>query len=240
MSGNIVTQPRLRKQTPPEHPTHTAHMILAHEFEGEEEEAIRQDNYCLFTRILHIPHKAIQSHPLVQAAQLAELQGLFDCQALKWVPRTAAITANIPPVHTTFVDAIKTDESTGQEKHKSRLVALGNRMKEYIHYSPYECSSPTAQPMFLLLLVSYAAFVGLMISHLDFSQAYSHADMKDLAFAYPPKGYENKRDPSMILLLKKALYGTPQAGRRWFDHVSANVGQIGYKQSTLDPCVFCL
>src|SRR5436190_8498281 len=41
-----------------------------------------------------------------------------------------------------------------------------------------------------------------------------------------------------ICLLKKALYGLRQAGRRWHMKLSHELKSFGLKQSTSDPCVF--
>eukprot|EP00808_Paulinella_micropora_P001859 g9470.t1 len=46
--------------------------------------------------------------------------------------------------------------------------------------------------------------------------------------------------PDMLWEVKKALYGAPQAGRRWFNHLAAYLRKIGYEQSNVDFCVFFL
>eukprot|EP00808_Paulinella_micropora_P022722 g51544.t1 len=97
---------------------------------------------------------------------------------------------------TGFVDAIKEDEATGEKKYKSRLVIYGNQMIPYQHFSPYDTSSPVADRN-------------------DFSQAYSHASMQEICCAIPPDDCKMQDKPSMICRVKKALYGSPQAGRRW-------------------------
>eukprot|EP00808_Paulinella_micropora_P029128 g49626.t1 len=64
--------------------------------------------------------------------------------------------------------------------------------------------------------------------------------MIDLVFAYPPPGFENEDDPDLIWRLDKALHGSPQAGRRWHDVLTAAIRLIGYLQCALDSCIFYL
>eukprot|EP00808_Paulinella_micropora_P023538 g54880.t1 len=79
-----------------------------------------------------------------------------------------------------------------------------------------------------------------LVKMIDFSQAYIHADMEDIIFAVPPEEFRKKDDRFAIWRVLKALYGSPQAGRRWHDYVARFLRKLGYSQSTIDPCVFFL
>eukprot|EP00808_Paulinella_micropora_P017591 g28799.t1 len=76
------------------------------------------------------------------------------------------------------------------------------------------------------------------IKHIDFSQAYSHADICEICYAIPPDDFKSIERPSGIWKVRKALYGSPQAGRRWYNHISRFLRKVGYSQSTVDACVF--
>eukprot|EP00808_Paulinella_micropora_P021391 g82640.t1 len=243
-SSNIIATQRERKQTPANHPTH--HVSLAHDSQAaaffdvaaacnlEHSETdladLQQDAYeeqtydepfCFFTRALRIPQKEIHQHPEVVAARRKEIEGLFKAGCFRWVPRANAYRDKIKPIHTGFVDAVKIDEATGNHKFKSRLVLFGNLMSPFSHYSPYDKSAPVCSHMVMLTVLSLTAALGFDFVVIDFTQAYSQADMIDIVYAIAPDDFEDFRDPEKpeddILQVLKALYGSPQAGRRWHD-----------------------
>jgi len=190
--------------------------------------------------VLRKPEKQLRTMPQVVEARKREVQGLYDSKCLEWATWQDAERDRVKPIRTGFVDAIKVDEGSGQEKYKSRLVIYGNQMIPFQHFSPYETSSPVAQHIFLLTLCSLLVAINALIKHIDFSQAYSHADMQEICYAIPPDDCKMQDRPNMIWRVMKALYGSPQAGRRWYDHISRYLRQLGYTQSTVDACVFFL
>jgi len=175
---------------------------------------------------------------VVEARQ--KVQGLYDANCLQWATWQDAERDKVKPIRTGFVDAIKVDEATGTNKYKSRLVIYGNQMVPFQHFSPYETSSPVAQHIFLLTLCSLLVALDAFIKHVDFSQAYSHASMQEICYAIPPDDCKQQDRPNMIWKVLKALYGSPQAGRRWYNHISSFLRSLGYQQSTVDACVFFL
>eukprot|EP00808_Paulinella_micropora_P002131 g19053.t1 len=234
-SANIIASSRERKQTPASHSTH--HVRLAEDSQtdafidvdvasnldvSEAAKANIQDTpceepLCFFTRALRIPQKEIHLHPDVVAARKKEIQGLFKAGCFRWVPRANAYRDNIKPIHTGLVDAVKIDEATGNQKFKSRLVMFGNLMSAFSHYSPYDKSAPVCSHMVLLIVLSLTAALGFDFDVIDFTQAYSQADMIDIVYAISPDDFEGFRDPEKpeddILQVLKALYGSLQAGR---------------------------
>ena len=74
---------------------------------------------------------------------------------------------------------------------------------------------------------------------IDFTLAYSQADIKTSVYLYPPQGIElaggNHR---MVLKLKKNLYGLKNAGRTWWEHLSSGLSSLGFVPSESDPCVW--
>eukprot|EP00808_Paulinella_micropora_P019982 g46216.t1 len=266
-SSNIIATPRERKQTPATHPTH--HVSLAQDsqtasffdvaaacnLEHSETDLadLQQDAYdeqafdepfCFFTRALRIPQKEIHKRPEVVAARKKEIEGLFKDGCFRWVPRANAYHDNIKPIHNGFVDAVKIDEATGNHKFKSRLVLFGNLMSPFSHDSPYDKSAPVCSHMVMLTVLSFTAAVGFDFVVIDFTQAYSQADMINIVYAIPPDDFEDFRDPEKpeddILQVLKALYASSQAGRRWHDKVARKLRTLGYTQSTIDACLFFL
>eukprot|EP00808_Paulinella_micropora_P012314 g76846.t1 len=117
-------------------------------------------------------------------------------------------------------------------------------MSPFKHYSPYDKSAPVCSHMALLAILSLSAALNLDFDLIDFTQAYSQADMIDVVYAIPPDDFEDFRNPERpeddILELLKALYGSLQAGRRWHDKVARKLRKLGYTQSTIEACMFFL
>jgi len=54
-----------------------------------------------------------------------------------------------------------------------------------------------------------------------------------------PSYLQYVRDDGTILVrLRKNLYGLADAGRTWYEHAKQHIKQLGYEQLTTDPCVF--
>ena len=54
-----------------------------------------------------------------------------------------------------------------------------------------------------------------------------------------PQGFEHKgHDKTHVLKLLKNIYDTRQAGRVWNKHIHAGLIERGYRQSTVDHCVY--
>eukprot|EP00808_Paulinella_micropora_P028934 g10891.t1 len=61
-----------------------------------------------------------------------------------------------------------------------------------------------------------------------------------MVYAVPPDDFKKPDDSFAVWLVLKALYGSPQAGRRWHNFKAKYLRLFGYRQSTVDPCVFFL
>eukprot|EP00808_Paulinella_micropora_P005483 g68347.t1 len=229
--NNIIDGPRLRRARPSHHSSH--HVTLAVDNSSNVVDGVPtslNEDYgyeykgpmCLLTHTMHFPEKQKRLHPDVVAARNKEVRGLYDIKCLAWATRDQAKEHGVTPIHTGFVDAVKHNESTGERVYKSRLVMFGNRMNAYEHFSPYETSTPVAHHFALLLLCAIMVALNAFIKQVDFSQAYTHADMGDVVFAVPPDDFKKPGDPFAIWRVFKALYGSPQAGRRWHDYIASS------------------
>eukprot|EP00808_Paulinella_micropora_P001205 g66686.t1 len=65
-------------------------------------------------------------------------------------------------------------------------------------------------------------------------------DAKCLQWATWQDAERDQEKPNMIWRVMKALYDSPQAGRRWYNHIASFLRSLGYLQSTVDACVFYL
>eukprot|EP00808_Paulinella_micropora_P021596 g4562.t1 len=81
------------------------------------EDGLRYEDVCLFTRVLRKPEKQLRLIPQIVEARRKEVQGLYDAKCLQWATWDDAKRDNIKPIRTGFVDAIKVDEATGKAEH---------------------------------------------------------------------------------------------------------------------------
>ena len=75
---------------------------------------------------------------------------------------------------------------------------------------------------------------------MDFTNAFSLADLADNFYINLPPiyGHDSLSKKDLVLKLNKSLYGLVQAPRCWYDKLSSELGQIGFKTSDMDQCLF--
>ena len=129
-------------------------------------------------------------------------------------------------------------------RHKARLVALGNQLKEQA--GDPERSSPTAGQIEFRTVVAICTEMEWKLFSYDVTAAYLYGkvptDVK--IFMRLPPGYKTKL-PSragfvIALRLVKGLYGLTFAGRLWHDDFAAFLlhDDQGYSRDISAPCIF--
>jgi hypothetical protein len=73
--------------------------------------------------------------------------------------------------------------------------------------------------------------------HIEFTQAFPQAKLKEDIYLRFPAGFEHKNE-KWALKLKRNLYGLVQASQNWFLKLSAIYERLGFKQSKSYPCLF--
>jgi hypothetical protein len=134
-------------------------------------------------------------------------------------------------------------------KVKARLVANGAQQKEQREL----VSSPTVSTTALFALIAIATREGYFVATADVGAAYLNARVPeetrifvriDRSFAQvlvelaPEYSGTVGRDGSVVVRLKKALYGCVQSAKLWFDELSGELVRQGLKQLKTDRCIF--
>jgi hypothetical protein len=145
----------------------------------------------------------------------------------------------------------KYDSSTGVfEKLKSRLVAGGHKQDRSV-YTWEDTSSPTVNMPFVYLLSALAAKQHRKIRTIDITGAYLNADMshsnvfmrldpnisKILISIYPTYSDYVQPNGTIIVKLLRALYGSIEASKLWYDLLISVLESDGYVKNPLDLCV---
>mmetsp|Transcript_7432 Transcript_7432/g.10534 ORF Transcript_7432/g.10534 Transcript_7432/m.10534 type:complete len:204 (+) Transcript_7432:1860-2471(+) len=129
------------------------------------------------------------------------------------------------------------------EKMKARLVAGGDMQDKSLYE---DVSSPTASVQAVFIVATVAAKERRHVVTADIGGAYLNADMvevvhmiikKEIAsilIKWLPeyKQYMNE-DGTIIVQLKKALYGCVESGRLWNKEITRQLVSMGYEQN---PC----
>ncbi|MBW0518195.1 hypothetical protein O181_057910 [Austropuccinia psidii MF-1] len=122
-----------------------------------------------------------------------------------------------------WVFAVKTDP-TRRRRFKARYVARGNLQRPTEDFA--NTFAPTASFTSLRLVLMLAAKNSWLVSTFDFVSAYLNAPIDETLWIRPPEGLHIPLGHGC--LLKKALYGTRQAGRCWWTHLSSHLLQLGF------------
>ena len=146
----------------------------------------------------------------------------------------------------------KTNADGVFEKVKARLVAGGHLQDRDVYDNG---SSPTASTTVVFIESAIAAKLGNAVAHIDFSGAFLNADMPTngdhvvhmrlnkyltQVLVKLDSSYEKfvERDGTLVCRLKKALYGTIEAARLWYEMFVEDAKRFGYLVNETDMCVF--
>ena len=143
---------------------------------------------------------------------------------------------------------VKTTPTGEFDKLKARLVPDGSMQKED-EYS--RTSSPTVDFSNLSLVLSLTKYLRAKISTVDVPAAYLNASIREQIYMRLDKGVADVlvandpslaqyrcQDGSIVVRLKKCIYGLKQSGAEWHDIIVKFLLSLGFEQSVADRCIF--
>ncbi|PLW33914.1 hypothetical protein PCASD_13881 [Puccinia coronata f. sp. avenae] len=135
-----------------------------------------------------------------------------------------------------WVFAVKTDSVGVPTRYKARYVAKGFDQIKGMQFDA--TFAPTASFVSMRVILSVAALNRWPVHTFNFVAAYLNSPIEEEVWVAPPEGLHVQ--PGDGCLLRKALYGTKQAGRCWWQHLSGTLGQLGYSASQYDNSIYIL
>ena len=137
------------------------------------------------------------------------------------------------------------------DKFKCRTCVDGSRQDHELYEN---ISSPTATTTSVLGIAAIAAAEGRHVMTVDIGGAYLHADITCTGIAVhvrldrvmtqflleldPTYAEFVCTDGTCVVELDKALYGTIEAAKLWYDNISGKLIEDGFVPNPYDPCVF--
>lgn len=121
------------------------------------------------------------------------------------------------------------------ERHKSRLVVLGNTQEEGLDYT--ETFSPVAKMTTVRIFLDIAAKRNHEIHQMDVHNAFLHGNLQDEVYIKMPFGFSKPND-NRVCRLRKSLYGLKQAPRCWFAKLVTALLKYGFSQTYSDHSLF--
>ena len=144
---------------------------------------------------------------------------------------------DVPAAITEQIDIL--DEPENPKKAKARHVMKGfsEENSEYLEVTTPQVSRDSV--VFVLQLLSSLRWIP---GYLDFTQAFHSGDplAREIYAELPPEGLPGVNS-RQLLRLRKCCYGLLDGPFQWFSHLTRLLTEdLGYEQSSTDPCVFML
>ena len=124
-------------------------------------------------------------------------------------------------------------------KWKARLNVHRGQQEHGVNF--WETYAPVVSWQTLRLFFIHSILKGWHSKQMDFVLAYPHAPAEVPLSMRFPKGYKFKNgisEDTHILKLTKNIYGQKQAGRVWNKYLDEGLGEISFKPSKMDPCLY--
>jgi len=135
-----------------------------------------------------------------------------------------------------WVFKTKRDSNGNIERYKARLVAKGYTKKGGIDYK--ETFSPVSKKDSLRIVLALVAHYDLELHQMDVKTAFLNGDLEEDVYMDQPEGFEIKGKDQMVCKLKKSIYGLKQASRQWYIKFNDTITSFGFKEITVDRCIY--
>ena len=147
---------------------------------------------------------------------------------------------DLPPgkkaIGSKWVYKVKKGADSSTERYKARLVAQGFTQKYGTDYDETFC--PVVRQESLRVLIALSIQYGLKLHQVDVTTAFLNGNLWEEVYMKQPQGFFNEGEEHLVCKLKKSIYGLKQSSRCWNTVLDSYLKEIGFTQSTSDPCIY--
>ena len=179
-------------------------------------------------------HQAINGEFAEQYLEAMKIEVSALLQQKTWTMRPRGEAANV--LKSTWAFKLKRLPDGTPSKFKARFCCRGDLQKEGIDY--FETYAPVVSWSTIRLLLSTVLQEEWTTRQVDYTNAFAQAELNEAVYIEPPKLFAAKSKKDLVLKLRKSLYGLKQAPRTFYEKLREGLLERGWKQSTMDPCLF--
>lgn len=134
-----------------------------------------------------------------------------------------------------WVFTIKYRSDGTLERHKARLVVLGNKQIEGEDYD--ETFAHVSKMTTVRMPLKVSAAKNWEVHQMDVHNAFIHGDLHEKVYMKLPPRFRTN-NPYQVCRLHKSLYGLRQSPRFWYEKLSSALVEYGFTQCITDYFLF--
>jgi hypothetical protein len=186
----------------------------------------------------HAHAMSMPEGPYWRQAERVEIDTIENMDTYDLVPEAEVLELGEPILNSKMAYDVKTDEKNNLLKWKARGVVVGSRQQQGINYE--EVFSATVRFSSIRIILAIAAVLHLVLHQFDIKGAYLHAEMDMVIYMRQFQGHERHgpNGEKLVCRLRRALYGSKQAGRLWRKMLAAWLIEFGFMQCAFDECCY--
>ena len=73
---------------------------------------------------------------------------------------------------------------------------------------------------------------------MDVKTIFLNEDLDEEVYMSQPEGFSVEEKEHMVCKLKKSIYGLKQASRQWYLKFNDTITSFGFKENTVDRCIY--
>ena len=135
-----------------------------------------------------------------------------------------------------WVFKTKRDSNGNIKKYKARLVAKGFTQRDGVDYK--ETFSPVSKKDSFRIIMALVAHYDLELHQMDVKTAFLNGNLEEEVYMTQPEGFSVEGKEGMVCKLKKLIYKLKQASRQWYLKFNDTITSFGFKENTVDRCIY--
>ncbi|RVW36414.1 Retrovirus-related Pol polyprotein from transposon TNT 1-94 [Vitis vinifera] len=142
----------------------------------------------------------------------------------------------VKPIGCKWIFKTKRDSKGNIVRYKARLVAKGFTQKEGIDYK--ETFSPVSSKDSFRIIMALIAHYDLELHQMDVKTTFLNGNIDETIYMVQPENFESKDSKQLVCKLKRSIYGLKQASRQWYRKFDQVITSFGFKENTVDQCIY--